>query len=211
MFLYTWSFDCSVCKLGKSKTLSFPSHVSRAAKCFDIVHSDVWGISPKSSVPSKFWVEALSTVVYLINRLPSWILILRIIVCTISILAILFYILLDVFVLFIYLLMNVTNSAHSVKCAFMGYSFSHKGYVCYDSCTNKFRIPRNVVFFENQCCCCCLRLVFYLVLMICHLFLTGSNLELFMLDVDQLCPFSRLTLHPKLFRQLLLRLACHPR
>ncbi|KAF8403434.1 hypothetical protein HHK36_011538 [Tetracentron sinense] len=34
------SFDCSVCKLGKSKTLLFPSHGSRAAKCFDIVHSD---------------------------------------------------------------------------------------------------------------------------------------------------------------------------
>ncbi|KAA8542248.1 hypothetical protein F0562_023616 [Nyssa sinensis] len=40
------SFDCSVCKLGKSKTLLFPSHGSRAATCFDIVHSDVWGISP---------------------------------------------------------------------------------------------------------------------------------------------------------------------
>jgi hypothetical protein len=40
------SFDCSVCKLGKSKTLSFSSHGSRAAKCFEIVHSDVWGISP---------------------------------------------------------------------------------------------------------------------------------------------------------------------
>jgi len=32
----------------------------------------------------------------------------------------------------------------------MGYSISHKGYVCYDSCANKFRISRNVVFFENQ-------------------------------------------------------------
>jgi hypothetical protein len=40
------SFDCSVYKFGKSKTLSFPSHGSRAAKCFDIVQSDVWGISP---------------------------------------------------------------------------------------------------------------------------------------------------------------------
>ncbi|KAK0584121.1 hypothetical protein LWI29_007914 [Acer saccharum] len=35
------SFDCSVCKLGKSKTLSFSPHGSRAANCFDIVHSDV--------------------------------------------------------------------------------------------------------------------------------------------------------------------------
>jgi hypothetical protein len=40
------SFDCSIYKLGKSKTLSFSSHGSCAEKCFDIVHSDVWGISP---------------------------------------------------------------------------------------------------------------------------------------------------------------------
>jgi hypothetical protein len=40
------SFDCSVCKLGKSITLSFSSHGSHAEKCFDIVHSDAWGISP---------------------------------------------------------------------------------------------------------------------------------------------------------------------
>ena len=31
-----------------------------------------------------------------------------------------------------------------------GYSISHKGYVCYDPCSNKSRISRNVVFFENQ-------------------------------------------------------------
>jgi hypothetical protein len=40
------SFYCSVYKLGKSKSLSFPSHGSCATKCFDIVHSDVWCISP---------------------------------------------------------------------------------------------------------------------------------------------------------------------
>jgi hypothetical protein len=40
-----FSFDYSVCKLGKSKILSFSSHGSRAEKCFDIVHSDAWGIS----------------------------------------------------------------------------------------------------------------------------------------------------------------------
>jgi hypothetical protein len=32
----------------------------------------------------------------------------------------------------------------------MGYSISHKGYVCYDPCSNKCRISRNVVLFENQ-------------------------------------------------------------
>ena len=40
------SFDCSACKLGKSKSLSFPSHGSRKTSCFDMIHSDVWGITP---------------------------------------------------------------------------------------------------------------------------------------------------------------------
>ncbi|KAF3674131.1 putative myb-like protein J-like [Capsicum annuum] len=40
------SFDFSTCKLGKSKILPFPNLGSRATKCFYVVHSDVWGISP---------------------------------------------------------------------------------------------------------------------------------------------------------------------
>ena len=40
------SFNCPVCKLVKSKTLPFPSNAHCADKCFDIIHSDVWGISP---------------------------------------------------------------------------------------------------------------------------------------------------------------------
>jgi hypothetical protein len=39
-------FDCSTCKLGKSKTLPFSSHGSRAIKYFDIIYSDVWGSTP---------------------------------------------------------------------------------------------------------------------------------------------------------------------
>ena len=40
------SFECVACRLGKSKVLPFPSEGSRATNPFDIVHSDVWGISP---------------------------------------------------------------------------------------------------------------------------------------------------------------------
>ena len=40
------SFDCTTCKLGKSKTLPFPHNASRANHCFDIIHNDVWEISP---------------------------------------------------------------------------------------------------------------------------------------------------------------------
>jgi hypothetical protein len=39
--------------------------------------------------------------------------------------------------------------AQSVRCAFMGYNISIKGYVCYDPCSNRFHISRHVLF-ENQ-------------------------------------------------------------
>ncbi|RVW89894.1 Retrovirus-related Pol polyprotein from transposon RE1 [Vitis vinifera] len=39
---YSLSLECDSCKLGKSKTLPFPLHASRASHCFDLIHSDVW-------------------------------------------------------------------------------------------------------------------------------------------------------------------------
>lgn len=42
-------FDCHSCKLGKSKTLSFPIHRSTIVKHFDLIHSDVWGMAPITS------------------------------------------------------------------------------------------------------------------------------------------------------------------
>ena len=35
------SFDCTSCKLGKSKVLPFRHHESRASQCFELIHSDV--------------------------------------------------------------------------------------------------------------------------------------------------------------------------
>ena len=40
------SFNCTTFKLGKSKVLPFPHHASRASQCFELIHSDVWGIAP---------------------------------------------------------------------------------------------------------------------------------------------------------------------
>jgi hypothetical protein len=49
--------DFSSCKLSKSKALSFPSHGSRASKCFEIIHTDVWGVSPViSNAQYKYFV-----------------------------------------------------------------------------------------------------------------------------------------------------------
>ncbi|RVW34849.1 Retrovirus-related Pol polyprotein from transposon RE2 [Vitis vinifera] len=43
------SLECDSCKLGKSETLPFPLHTSRASHYFDLIRSDVWGPSPVSS------------------------------------------------------------------------------------------------------------------------------------------------------------------
>ncbi|KAJ6978380.1 hypothetical protein NC653_026695 [Populus alba x Populus x berolinensis] len=253
--------DCSSCKLGKSKALSFPSHGSRASECFEIIHTDVWGISPvishaqykyfvtfiddfsrftwiyflrskadvfstfqafvvfveyqfsahikilrsnsrgeymskefqeylknkgilsqrscpytpqqnvvaehknrvlldvvrtlliDSSIPTRFWVEALSTAVHLINHLPSQVLNFA------SPYSILFGVIpeynsLHVFgcVCFVHLPSTERNKllAQATRCAFLGYSHSHKGFVCYDANAHKIRISSNVILFENQ-------------------------------------------------------------
>ena len=41
-------------------------------------------------------------------------------------------------------------SAQSIRCAFLGYSVTQKGYLCYDPNSNRVRVSRNVIFFENQ-------------------------------------------------------------
>ena len=104
-------------------------------------------------VPSRFWVEALSTAVFLINRLPSMVIDLD------SPFFRLFkihpdYSALHTFgcVCFVHLppFERHKLGAQSVQCAFMGYSHSHKGFVCYDVTNHRFRISRNVAFFDNQ-------------------------------------------------------------
>ncbi|RVW64327.1 Retrovirus-related Pol polyprotein from transposon RE1 [Vitis vinifera] len=41
-------------------------------------------------------------------------------------------------------------TAQFVKCAFLGYTIPHKGYVCCDPHAHRIRVSRNVIFFENQ-------------------------------------------------------------
>jgi transposase InsO family protein len=107
----------------------------------------------ESSVPPKFWVEALSTVVYLINRLPSQQLNFD------SPYYHLFgmhpgYHNLHTFgyVCFIHLPSHERNklTAQPARCAFMGYSTGQRGFLCYDVVTNHLRMSRNVIFFEHE-------------------------------------------------------------
>jgi hypothetical protein len=130
---------------------------------------------PDSSVPYRFWVEALSTAVYLINRLPSPTLHLD------SPYSRLFGVLPDynslhVFgcICFVHLppIERQKLVAQSVQCAFLGYSNSHKEFVYYDADANKLRISRNVIFKKNHISFClvlimCLPLFCFLLLVTC--------------------------------------------
>jgi hypothetical protein len=107
----------------------------------------------QASVPSRFWVEALSTAVFLINRLPSSVIefdspFFRLFKTQPD------YNDLHTFgcVCFVHLppFERHKLGAQSVQCAFLGYSHCHKGFVCYDVSNRRFRISRNVTFFEDQ-------------------------------------------------------------
>ena len=106
-----------------------------------------------SSVPPRFWCEALSTAVHLINRLPSPML------NHVSPLFKLFghsplYSDLHTFgcVCFVHLPTHERHklTTQSIKCAFLGYAIPHKGHVCYDPHARCIRVSRNVILFENQ-------------------------------------------------------------
>ena len=107
----------------------------------------------ESSVPPKFLVEELTTTTFLINRLPSQVLDYK------SPYFRLYrrrppYTNLHIFgcACFMHLPLTERNklSTQSVCCAFLGYSATQKGYLCYDPNSNRVHVSRNVLFFENQ-------------------------------------------------------------
>ncbi|WVY98629.1 hypothetical protein V8G54_030780 [Vigna mungo] len=106
----------------------------------------------ESHVPSRFWCEALSTAVHLINKLssPS--------ISNESPFTRLFghppdYSTLRIFGCACYVHLPPHEctklTAQSVECAFLGYSPHQKGFLCYDPNLNRTRVSRNVIFLES--------------------------------------------------------------
>lgn len=105
-----------------------------------------------SYVPSTFWVEAVQTSVYLINRQPSSVLgnetpYVRLHHRSPS------YLALHPFgcVCFVLLPPHERHklSSQSARCVFVGYATGQKVFLCYDPLCKKLRVSRNVVFWEN--------------------------------------------------------------
>ncbi|GKV30597.1 hypothetical protein SLEP1_g39391 [Rubroshorea leprosula] len=105
-----------------------------------------------SHAPPNFWVEAASTAVYLINRIPSEVL------YNISPYYSLHkchpdYSRLHVFgcVCFVHLPPHERTklSNQAAMCVFVGYGIDQKGFLCYDPKIGRIRISRHVVFLEN--------------------------------------------------------------
>jgi dolichol kinase len=103
----------------------------------------------RASIPIKFWVEIFSSIIYLINRLPS----------QNSIPYKTFfnkepnYNMMKVLGCFYYPLTRPYNKhkleLRSQPCVFIGYGLHQKGYRCFQPFTNKLIISHNVQFIED--------------------------------------------------------------
>ncbi|CAN1221479.1 Retrovirus-related Pol polyprotein from transposon TNT 1-94 [Linum grandiflorum] len=107
----------------------------------------------QSRVPAPFWVEAIRTVTYLVNRQPTPTL------GNISPFEILYsrrpdYSRLRVFGCTCYVLLPKKDrtklSAKTVRCVFLGYTDHHKGYLCYDITQRRVYTDYHVVFQETS-------------------------------------------------------------
>ncbi|RVX00496.1 Retrovirus-related Pol polyprotein from transposon TNT 1-94 [Vitis vinifera] len=111
-----------------------------------------------SNVPKQLWGEAVLTLTYLINRMPSRILQFKT-PCQIFLAAypsarIISSILIKVFgcTAFVHIHKSQRSKLDptATKCIFVGYLPNQKGYKCYSPTTKKFYTSMDVTFFENQ-------------------------------------------------------------
>uniref|UniRef100_A0A2N9HWF1 Reverse transcriptase Ty1/copia-type domain-containing protein n=1 Tax=Fagus sylvatica TaxID=28930 RepID=A0A2N9HWF1_FAGSY len=129
-----------------------PNKMELLSESTDIFKRWLRALRLHANLPKVFWAEAANTAVFLINRLPTPLL------DNVSPLEKLHgyppkYNLLKIFGCTCYVLLPKTEysklDAKSVKCIFLGYSETQKGYRCYDWEAKKVRVSRNVIFFEN--------------------------------------------------------------
>ena len=110
-----------------------------------------------TNVPKHFWGDAVLTACYLINRLPSKILNYQTPLSYFSSLSPTYHVFsqLDSRVFGCVVFVHVPSQGRSkldprsLKCVFLGYSATQKGYRCYCPQKRKYYISTDVTFFEN--------------------------------------------------------------
>ena len=107
-----------------------------------------------AQAPKPFWGEAILTAAYLINRLPTQVLNKQSPVEVLSSPSDLFAIPPKVFgcVCFVHNHSPTRGKLdpRAIKCVFLGYSPTQKGYKCYHPPTRKWYVSMDVTFFEEQ-------------------------------------------------------------
>ncbi|KAK0593418.1 hypothetical protein LWI29_036352 [Acer saccharum] len=111
-----------------------------------------------TNVPKHFWGEAVLTATYLINRMPSRVFKFQTpcqaILCSYPDTQIISSLPLKVFgcTAFVHIHQHHRSKLDpkAIKCLFLGYSPTKKGYKCYSPITRKFYTSMDVTFFENQ-------------------------------------------------------------
>ncbi|TQD71560.1 hypothetical protein C1H46_042906, partial [Malus baccata] len=108
-------------------------------------------------VPKRFWGDAIHTAVFLINRMPSRVLQFQTPIQTLSqyhSLPSLLHIPPKVFGCVCYVHVPMQNrdklDPRAIKCVFIGYSATQKGYRCYYPPTGKFFVSMDVTFREHE-------------------------------------------------------------
>ncbi|KAJ4700914.1 Retrovirus-related Pol polyprotein from transposon TNT 1-94 [Melia azedarach] len=110
-----------------------------------------------SNVPKFFWGEAILTATYLINRLPSRVLKFQtpvtVLKATYPNIRIINSLPPKVFGCSVFVYIHNQGQSkldpRAIKCLFLGYSSTRKGYRCYSLVTRKFYTSMNVKFFEQ--------------------------------------------------------------
>ncbi|XP_055814269.1 uncharacterized protein LOC129883678 [Solanum dulcamara] len=163
--------DCQTCPIAKQGRIAFPDSHSRSTSSFQFIHVDVWGpykngvverkhrhilnttraLRFQSGIPIRFWGHCVKTTTYLINKIPSAVLLgksayellygkepkidhLRVFGC----------------LCFASVLPRVDKFApRAKKTVLMGYSETQKGYRLLDLESNLFLVSRDVTFMEH--------------------------------------------------------------
>jgi hypothetical protein len=123
-----------------------------------IYSETTWALLTAANAPPRYWTDAVTTAVYLLNRMSSRVLNfntpLQALAHHVSLLSILM-LPPKIFgcVAYVHLHKNQRTKLDPcvVRCIFLGYAQHKKGYRCYDPATRRLYVTMDVTFLETEC------------------------------------------------------------